>query len=151
MNPDIFAFQRKFVTEVSRCDNMERSLRYLEIEMKREQLLLADTGEHVDAAEPRDMINLEATFEKLENELREVNQNAGALKKNLMELTELKHVLLEAQVFFAEVIFYFFLQTVFLSSVSRLSVEISQLIQVVNVGFKFRFQIIEIYCAGLSM
>jgi hypothetical protein len=33
------------------------------------------------------MIDLEATFEKLEHELREVNQNAEALKKNFLELT----------------------------------------------------------------
>lgn len=45
----------------------------------------------------------QATFEKLENELREVNQNAEALKKNYLELTELKHILRKTQVFFDEV------------------------------------------------
>ena len=51
----------------------------------------------------------QATFEKLENELREVNQNAEALKRNFLELTELKHILRKTQVFFDEVckIFYF--------------------------------------------
>lgn len=47
---------------------------------------------------------LQATFEKLENELREVNQNAEALKRNFLELTELKHILRKTQVFFDEVI-----------------------------------------------
>lgn len=46
---------------------------------------------------------LQATFEKLENELREVNQNAEALKRNFLELTELKHILRKTQVFFDEV------------------------------------------------
>ena len=44
----------------------------------------------------------QATFEKLENELREVNQNAEALKRNFLELTELKHILRKTQVFFDE-------------------------------------------------
>merc|ERR1719210_891297 len=48
------------------------------------------------------MIDLEATFEKLEHELREVNQNAQALKKNFLELTELKHILRKTQQFFDE-------------------------------------------------
>lgn len=45
----------------------------------------------------------QATFEKLENELREVNANAETLKKNSLELTELKHVLSITQLFFDEV------------------------------------------------
>jgi V-type H+-transporting ATPase subunit a len=45
----------------------------------------------------------QATFEKLENELKEVNNNAEALKKNYLELTELKHILRKTQVFFDEV------------------------------------------------
>ena len=48
------------------------------------------------------MIDLEATFEKLEHELQEVNQNAEALKKNFLELTELKHILRKTQQFFEE-------------------------------------------------
>lgn len=46
---------------------------------------------------------LQATFEKLENELREVNQNEETLKKNFSELTELKHILRKTQTFFEEV------------------------------------------------
>lgn len=49
------------------------------------------------------MLFSQATFEKLENELREVNQNAEALKRNFLELTELKHILRKTQVFFDEV------------------------------------------------
>ena len=49
------------------------------------------------------MIDLEATFEKIESELREVNTNSEALRKNFLELSELKEVLKTTQVFFAEV------------------------------------------------
>lgn len=64
---------------------------------------MLDTGDSPEAPQPREMIDLEATFEKLENELREVNQNAEALQRNFLELTELKHILRKTQVFFDEV------------------------------------------------
>uniref|UniRef100_A0A6E8VGZ6 V-type proton ATPase subunit a n=1 Tax=Anopheles coluzzii TaxID=1518534 RepID=A0A6E8VGZ6_ANOCL len=102
LNPDVNAFQRKFVNEVRRCDEMERKLRYLEKEIKKDGIPMLDTGESPEAPQPREMIDLEATFEKLENELREVNQNAEALKRNYLELTELKHILRKTQVFFDE-------------------------------------------------
>ncbi|XP_039290286.1 V-type proton ATPase 116 kDa subunit a1 isoform X2 [Nilaparvata lugens] len=102
LNPEVNAFQRKFVNEVRRCDEMERKLRYLEKEIRKDGIPMLDTGESPEAPQPREMIDLEATFEKLENELREVNQNAEALKRNYLELTELKHILRKTQVFFDE-------------------------------------------------
>ncbi|XP_064102053.1 V-type proton ATPase 116 kDa subunit a 1-like isoform X1 [Macrobrachium nipponense] len=102
LNPDVNAFQRKFVHEVRRCDEMERKLRYLEGKMKKDNIKIIDTGENPEAPQPREMIDLEATFEKLENEMIEVNANAETLKKNSLELTELLHVLRATQLFFAE-------------------------------------------------
>lgn len=47
---------------------------------------------------------VQSTFEKLENEMKEVNANSEALKKNFLELTELKHILRKTQTFFEEVL-----------------------------------------------
>ncbi|XP_018023917.1 V-type proton ATPase 116 kDa subunit a 1 isoform X2 [Hyalella azteca] len=102
LNPDVNAFQRKFVNEVRRCDEMERKLRYLEREIRRDAIPMQDTGDNPEAPMPREMIDLEANFEKLENELKEVNSNAEALKRNYLELTELRHILKKTQVFFDE-------------------------------------------------
>ena len=87
---------------INRCDEMERKLRFLEKEIKKDDIPMMDSGDSPEAPQPREMIDLEATFEKLEHELQEVNQNAEALKKNFLELTELKHILRKTQQFFEE-------------------------------------------------
>lgn len=46
---------------------------------------------------------LQANFEKIENELKEINTNQEALKRNFLELTELKFILRKTQQFFDEV------------------------------------------------
>ncbi|XP_023224454.1 V-type proton ATPase 116 kDa subunit a-like [Centruroides sculpturatus] len=102
LNPDVNAFQRKFVNEVRRCDEMERKLRFLEKEIKKDGIPMFDIGDNPEAPQPREMIDMEAKFEKLENELKEVNTNAEALKKTYLELTELKHILRKTQAFFDE-------------------------------------------------
>ncbi|XP_077413725.1 V-type proton ATPase 116 kDa subunit a isoform X3 [Vanacampus margaritifer] len=102
LNPDVNVFQRKFVNEVRRCEEMDRKLRFVEKEIKKADMAIVDTGENPEVPFPRDMIDLEATFEKLENELKEINTNQEALKKNFLELTELKHILRRTQQFFDE-------------------------------------------------
>ncbi|KAJ7992355.1 hypothetical protein DPEC_G00277660 [Dallia pectoralis] len=102
LNPDVNVFQRKFVNEVRRCEEMDRKLRFVEKEIKKANIPIMDTGENPEVPLPRDMIDLEATFEKLENELKEINTNQEALKKNFLELTELKHILRRTQQFFDE-------------------------------------------------
>ncbi|CAM9263529.1 unnamed protein product [Lampetra planeri] len=104
LNPDVNVFQRKFVNEVRRCEEMDRKLRFVEKEIKKANIPTVDTGENPEVPFPRDMIDLEATFEKLENELKEINTNQEALKKNFLELTELKHILRRTQQFFDEVL-----------------------------------------------
>ncbi|XP_070537103.1 V-type proton ATPase 116 kDa subunit a 1-like [Ptychodera flava] len=103
LNPDVNAFQRKFVNEVRRCDEMERKLRFLETEIKKAEISITETEDYPRAPPPREMIDLEVKFEKLENEMKEVLVNQVTLKKNFQELTELKHVLVKTRHFFREV------------------------------------------------
>lgn len=104
MNPDVNAFQRKFVNEVRRCDEMERKLRYVEAEMKKDGVPVPDTPtqETPRAPNPREIIDLEAHLEKTENEILELSQNAVNLKSNFLELTELRQVLEKTQTFFSD-------------------------------------------------
>uniref|UniRef100_A0A336M7G7 V-type proton ATPase subunit a n=2 Tax=Culicoides sonorensis TaxID=179676 RepID=A0A336M7G7_CULSO len=104
LNPDVNAFQRKFVSEVRRCDEMERKLRYVETEMKKDTVNCPDVSENdiPRAPNPREIIDLEAHLEKTENEIMELSQNAINLKSNYLELTELRNVLERTHNFFSE-------------------------------------------------
>ena len=46
--------------------------RFLEKEIKKDDIPMMDAGDSPEAPQPREMIDLEATFEKLEHELQEV-------------------------------------------------------------------------------
>ncbi|XP_077863927.1 V-type proton ATPase 116 kDa subunit a 1-like, partial [Saccoglossus kowalevskii] len=102
LNPDVAAFQKKFVNEVRRCDEMERKLRFLEGEIKKAKIPITVANDNPAAPPPRAMIDLEATFEKLENEMKDVNNNTESLKRNYLELTELQHVLTKTRTFFRD-------------------------------------------------
>lgn len=64
---------------------------------------MMDVAYEPEAPPPREMIEMETTFEKLECELKEVLVNSEALRKTYIELLELKHILQKAQLFFSEV------------------------------------------------
>ncbi|CAJ0579527.1 unnamed protein product, partial [Mesorhabditis spiculigera] len=102
LNPDVSSFQRKYVKEVRRCDEMERKLRFLETEIRKDYVPMLEARDDCPVPVPKEMMDLELTFDKLEAELRDVIRNEDTLKKNVNELTELKHVLRKAQLFFEE-------------------------------------------------
>lgn len=102
LNSDVNAFQRRFVSEVRRCDEMERKIRYVEGEVKKDGVKLKDIAEVPRAPNPRETIDLEAHLEKTENEIMELSQNAVNLKTNYLELMELRFVLERSQMFFCE-------------------------------------------------
>ncbi len=76
---------------------------FLESEIKKDEIPLFDPEENLDAPKAREMIDLEAIFDKLDHELKEINTNADALLRNFNELTELKFNLSMTQHFFEEV------------------------------------------------
>ncbi|KAK9892762.1 hypothetical protein WA026_021952 [Henosepilachna vigintioctopunctata] len=102
LNENVNAFQKKFVTEVRRCAEMERKLRYIESEVNKDKVNIPDVRELPRAPNPREIIDLEAHLEKTEADIKEFSESAVSLKSNFLELTELKHVLEKTQLFFNE-------------------------------------------------
>ncbi|KAL3270757.1 hypothetical protein HHI36_021282 [Cryptolaemus montrouzieri] len=102
LNEELNAFQKKFVNEVRRCDEMERKLRYIEREVNKDKVNIPDVRELPRAPNPREIIDLEAHLEKTEADIKEFSESAVNLKSNFLELTELKHVLEKTQLFFNE-------------------------------------------------
>ncbi|XP_022201975.1 V-type proton ATPase 116 kDa subunit a1 isoform X2 [Nilaparvata lugens] len=102
LNAGVNAFQRKFVSEVRRCDEMERKLRYIEAEVLKDKVNIPESNEYPFAPNPREIIDLEAHLERTESEILESSHNAVNLKFNFLELTELKHLLQKTHSFFQE-------------------------------------------------
>ncbi len=66
------------------------------------EIVLIEPQEFCEAPKPKEIIDLEGTLEQLEHDLQEVNSNKDALKKNYLELQELRHILTKATQFFEE-------------------------------------------------
>ncbi|XP_054280334.1 V-type proton ATPase 116 kDa subunit a1-like [Macrosteles quadrilineatus] len=102
LNEGVNNFQRKFTSEVRRCDEMERKLRYIEAEIVKENVKIPPCDKNPAAPNPRQIIDLEAQLEHTEMEIIESSSSSVNLKLNFLELTELKLVLEKTQPFFQE-------------------------------------------------
>ncbi|XP_003744342.1 V-type proton ATPase 116 kDa subunit a [Galendromus occidentalis] len=101
LNSEVNAFQRKFVNDVRRCEEMQRLLTYVEKEIIREDFVkLEPEDPSVETPLPKDMIDMETMFQKIEEELRQVNDNVDEMTRNYVQLAELKHVLRSVDEFF---------------------------------------------------
>jgi hypothetical protein len=56
LNENVNTFQRKFVNEVRRCGEMERKLRYIETEVKKDKVSIPDVQELPKAPNPREIV-----------------------------------------------------------------------------------------------
>ncbi|XP_061672926.1 V-type proton ATPase 116 kDa subunit a [Syngnathoides biaculeatus] len=93
LNPSVNAFQRKYVNEIKRCEEMERILGYLLREIKKADISLPDGDVNPAAPLPKHVMAIMEQLQRLEVELCEVMRNKERLQKNLLELTEYTHML----------------------------------------------------------
>uniref|UniRef100_A0A8C1ARM5 V-type proton ATPase subunit a n=1 Tax=Cyprinus carpio carpio TaxID=630221 RepID=A0A8C1ARM5_CYPCA len=93
LNPSVNSFQRKFVNEIKRCEEMERILGYLLREIKKEDIPLPEGEVNPAAPLPKHVMVIMEQLQRLELELSEVTRNKEKLQKNLLELTEYTHML----------------------------------------------------------
>ncbi|XP_065424604.1 uncharacterized protein LOC101944206 [Chrysemys picta bellii] len=99
LNPSVSVFQRKFVVEVKKCEEMERILGFLVQEIKKADIPLPEGDTAPAAPHLKHMLEIQEQLQKLETELREVTKNKEKLKKNLLELTEYTYMLRITQTF----------------------------------------------------
>jgi 5-bromo-4-chloroindolyl phosphate hydrolysis protein len=78
---------------------MERKVMYIRKELIKDGMEVKEIYQDLPAVpNPREFIDLEALFEKTENEILELSENFSQLLQNFQELTELQYVLQRTQV-----------------------------------------------------
>lgn len=114
LNPDLTPFQRRYVSYVRRCDELERKLRYFTSEIGKFNIECDSAGKVDDFLEATPIISstsaeaptgkvlesLEAELEGYETQLKELNSYSEKLTVEYNEKIELQEVLEKARRFF---------------------------------------------------
>ncbi|KAF9347065.1 H(+)-transporting V0 sector ATPase subunit a [Mortierella sp. AD094] len=105
LNPDVNAFQRAFVGEIRRFDEMERQLRFFTSQIEKAEIPVRGSmpSSYLTRARSRqELDDLEERLSEHENRLLQMNNSHETMQRRFLELTELKHVLRETADFFEE-------------------------------------------------
>jgi len=98
LNVDKSAFQRTFASQIKRCDEMARQLRFLVDQVEKAELPIGDRlGDR-----ELEFDELETRLARLEQEITELNGNSERLSRSYNELLELQLVLERAGAFFED-------------------------------------------------
>lgn len=113
LNPDLTPFQRRYVSYVKRCDELERKLRYFNSEIDKFDLETTSAGtieEFLDtdpfvsstgeASNGKLLESLEAELEGFESQLKELNSYSEKLTVEYNEKVEMQEVYEKARYFF---------------------------------------------------
>eukprot|EP00540_Astrosyne_radiata_P006655 CAMPEP_0116840946 /NCGR_PEP_ID=MMETSP0418-20121206/10647_1 /TAXON_ID=1158023 /ORGANISM="Astrosyne radiata, Strain 13vi08-1A" /LENGTH=889 /DNA_ID=CAMNT_0004471309 /DNA_START=48 /DNA_END=2717 /DNA_ORIENTATION=+ len=114
LNPDLTPFQRRYVSFVKRCDELERKLRFFSAECEKFELELEPAGtidefletppstgtEGKDPTGTHLLESLEVELEGYESQLKELNSYSEKLTTEYNEKVELQEVLEKARRFF---------------------------------------------------
>ncbi|XP_016342054.1 V-type proton ATPase 116 kDa subunit a-like [Sinocyclocheilus anshuiensis] len=94
LNPNVNAFQRKFVNEVRRCEELEKTFVFLDQEIVRSlSQKLQPPIPTPPAPQPRELLTIEEESERLARELREVSRNRDSLRSQYTQLCQYRGVL----------------------------------------------------------
>ncbi|KAL4706773.1 hypothetical protein ACJJTC_018154 [Scirpophaga incertulas] len=99
LNPHVNDFQRRYVSEVRRCSEMERKLRWVSGELP-ETPPPPKPGPR--SLSPREINILEERIDYIESEIQEITRNAQNLKTDYLSLIELKILIEKTQTFFQD-------------------------------------------------
>ncbi|KAL2911414.1 H(+)-transporting V0 sector ATPase subunit a [Polyrhizophydium stewartii] len=105
LNAKVNAFQRTFVNEIKRLNDMERRIRFLFAQAEKNEIKVANADPLAPYARTRSQVEidqLDASLTELESKIMQMNNSHETLNKRFLELSELRHVLRETAVFFQE-------------------------------------------------
>ncbi|KAH7914088.1 V-type ATPase, V0 complex, 116kDa subunit family [Hygrophoropsis aurantiaca] len=107
LNPTVTAFQRSFVGEIRRVDEMARRVRFFEAQIEKEKDLVPvrtlDDSAPLNTVGPsaaQTIDELGVTLAEHESRLVQMNESYKTLSERTKELVEARHVLRETAVFF---------------------------------------------------
>ncbi|KAL2805694.1 V-type proton ATPase 116 kDa subunit a3 isoform a [Daubentonia madagascariensis] len=86
LNASVSAFQRRFVADVRRCEELEKTFTFLQEEVRRAGLALPVPEGRLPAPPPRDLLRIQEETDRLAQELRDVRGNQQALQVQLQQL-----------------------------------------------------------------
>ncbi|XP_042588242.1 V-type proton ATPase 116 kDa subunit a2-like [Cyprinus carpio] len=92
LNPSVSSLNR-FVSEIKRCEEMERILGYLLREIRKANLAVPEAELPPVAPAPKNVLEIMEQLQRLEVELSEVARNKEKLQRNQLELMEYTHML----------------------------------------------------------
>lgn len=108
LNPEVNPFQRSFVGEIRRIDEMARRVRFFKTQIEKESLPTRPVQDSAPmylvgprVAQMRD--ELEVKLNEHEARLTQMNESYATLSTRTRELQEARHVLRETAVFFDRV------------------------------------------------
>ncbi|KAH6563749.1 hypothetical protein BASA60_010598 [Batrachochytrium salamandrivorans] len=105
LNSNLNAFQRTFVYEIKRFNEMERKIRFLLSQSAKSDITVTPSDPLAAYAHSRSQVEidqLETTLAELETKILQMNSSYETLNRRFFELSELRHVLRETAVFFQE-------------------------------------------------
>ncbi|KAI9313389.1 V-type ATPase, V0 complex, 116kDa subunit family [Dichotomocladium elegans] len=103
LNPDVNAFQRSFVSEIRRLDEMERLCRFFQTQIEKAEIPirpLTAAAYRSRARSAQEVDDLEEKLKEHESRISQMNSSYEQLLRRNLQMTELRHVLGESGVFF---------------------------------------------------
>uniref|UniRef100_A0ABI8AJT5 V-type proton ATPase subunit a n=1 Tax=Felis catus TaxID=9685 RepID=A0ABI8AJT5_FELCA len=86
LNASVSAFQRRFVGDVRRCEELEKTFLFLQEEVRRAGQVLSRPEGRLPAPPPRDLLRIQEETDRLAQELRDVRGNQQSLQVQLHQL-----------------------------------------------------------------
>lgn len=106
LNPDVNPFQRTYVSQIRRCDEAERRLRFLTQQINAQQIPIRPYEDTVALLQNRSgaqaLDELDTRLAESEARVGAMNNSYESLEKRALELEEARQVLRETDVFFSE-------------------------------------------------